>query len=339
MRIGLGIGLGVLLGAPPAGTPPEAPTLTAPTAATAMVYVGQGVTVSATTTDGDLDEMRWIVDDGGGEVEVASDATSPYSTTWTVAEDVAVYTLVARAVRAGLTTDSAPLTVYVMPAAPIWIRAQDYADGAITDLVDKGPGGVDFTGTATVVDAVLGGKKVLRANGTTNRFDSANVDWTGTPDCTVVVVYAETAGGNQGTIVTKAATPTTDDEFDLNFGYPGANYMTVVSKHASSARAYESTADGALGAGFHLLQFVVDQSQASADEMKLYDGASEVTLDDAGDVDSSGNFANSPITIFARGNGTQHLTGDLAELLIWPGDLTAGELAVVRAGLTAFYSL
>lgn len=324
----------------PAGVPPAAPTLTAPTAATAMVYVGQGVTVSATTTDGDLDEIRWIVDDGGGEVEVASDATSPYSTTWTVAEDVAVYTLVARAVRGGLSTDSAPLTIYVIPAAPIWIRAQDYADGAITDLVDKGPGGVDFTGTATVVDAVLGGRKVLRANGTTDRFDSANVDWTSTPDCTVVALYAETAGGNQGTIVTKAATPTTDDEFDLNFGYPAANFMTVVSKHSGSARAYESTADGALGDGqFHLLQFVVDQSQASADEMKLYDGASEVTLDDAGDVNSSGNFADSPITIFARGNGTQFITGDLAELLIWPVDLTSAERTVVRAGLTAFYSL
>lgn len=338
MRIGLGLGLGTLRGGGAAAVPPEVPTLTAPTADTAMVYVGQNVTVSATTTDVDLDEMLWIVSDGVGEV--ASDATDPYSATWTVAEAVAQYTIVARAVRGGLTTDSAPLTIYVIPADPIWIRAQDHANGAVTDLLDRGPGGVDFSGTATIVDAVLGGRKVARANGTTDRMDSANVDWSAIANCTVIALFAETAGGNQGTIVTKAATPTTDDEFDLNFGYPGANYLTVVSKHAGSARAYESTADGALGDGsFHLLQFVIDQSQASADEMKLYDDASEVTLDDAGDVNSSGNFANSPITIFARGNGTQFLTGDVAELLIFPAALTAGERTVVRAGLTAFYSL
>jgi hypothetical protein len=87
---------------------PLAPTLTAP-ANLATVYNGVATTVSATTPDTDLTRIDWVLD---GSTIVATDSASPYSQSWTpnnIAEGS--HTLVARAVRGGLSTDSASITI------------------------------------------------------------------------------------------------------------------------------------------------------------------------------------------------------------------------------------
>lgn len=98
-----------------APTPPAAPTVTVPSN-NAHVFNGFSLTLSATSTDGDLTRIDWVLDPGGGETVVATDSAAPYSQPWTpTGVALGTHTLVARAVRGALTTDSAPITVVVDP--------------------------------------------------------------------------------------------------------------------------------------------------------------------------------------------------------------------------------
>jgi hypothetical protein len=101
--------IGNILGSAPAEPPPSAPTLTSPTPGS--YTVGQSVTLTATSPDGDLTRIDFVLDPGGGESVIATDAISPYSQGWLVAGSVGAHTLVARAVRGALSTDSAPVSV------------------------------------------------------------------------------------------------------------------------------------------------------------------------------------------------------------------------------------
>jgi hypothetical protein len=95
------------------GSPPAVPTLTAP-ANNDNVFNSVAVTVSATSPDGDLDRIDWVLDPGGSEVIIATDAVAPYSQSWTpTGITLGAHTLVARAVRGGQSTDSASITITV----------------------------------------------------------------------------------------------------------------------------------------------------------------------------------------------------------------------------------
>lgn len=97
---------------PSGSSPPAVPTLTAP--GSVAVFNTVAVTVSATSPDGDLTRIDWVLDPGGGEVVVATDATAPYSTLWTpTGITPGDHTLVARAVRGATHTDSTPTTINV----------------------------------------------------------------------------------------------------------------------------------------------------------------------------------------------------------------------------------
>lgn len=100
-------------GTPP-GPPPAVPVLTAPSGG-ATVTNGTPVTVSATSTDGDLTAMQWVLDPGtGGETVVATDLVAPYSTSWTpTGVSAGSHTLVARAVRGPQSTDSTSISITV----------------------------------------------------------------------------------------------------------------------------------------------------------------------------------------------------------------------------------
>lgn len=127
MKVGLfGPGLPSIRRVPPTGAapPPAAPTLTAP-AASANVFNTVAVTVSATSSDGDLDRIDWVLDPGGGEVIVATDASAPYSQSWTpTGITLGAHTLVARSVRGGLHTDSASITINV--GEVIWVQVASF---------------------------------------------------------------------------------------------------------------------------------------------------------------------------------------------------------------------
>lgn len=136
-----------LFGGGPSG-PPAAPTLTAP-ADNTEIYQGQVVTVAATTTDGDLDQLEWVIDPGtGGETVVASDASSPYSSSWVVPGSLATgaHTMVARAWRGGLYTDSAPIDLFhwspaLLTSLKLWLRADTgvtHVAGAVSAWAPKG---------------------------------------------------------------------------------------------------------------------------------------------------------------------------------------------------------
>lgn len=102
---------------------PAVPTLGAVTDA---VRDGQSVSLTATSTDSNLTKIEWVLDPSGAATVVATDTTSPYAGTWTVTSptDGSASTLVARAWRGSLSTDSAPVSVFVMPTGMFrWHRA------------------------------------------------------------------------------------------------------------------------------------------------------------------------------------------------------------------------
>lgn len=92
---------------------PATPTLTAP-ANNANVFNTLAVTVSATTTDTNLDQMDWLLD--GVVVATVAGVGTPagtYSTTWTPSATDGAHSLVARATRSAATASSSAITVNV----------------------------------------------------------------------------------------------------------------------------------------------------------------------------------------------------------------------------------
>lgn len=97
-----------------AGSPPAVPTLTAPVAnGAANLFNGVAVTVAATTSDSP-DRIDWVLDPSGAATIVATDSAAPFSQSWTpTGVSDGSHTLIARAVNAFGSTDSAPLTIVV----------------------------------------------------------------------------------------------------------------------------------------------------------------------------------------------------------------------------------
>jgi len=179
-------------------SPPAVPALTAP-ANSSLHWHNKIVVVSATTPDSNLDEMRWVLDPGPSEVVVATDASSPYSTTWTVGTGIApgAHTLVARAVRGRQTTDSAPISItieqgVVQPAScKLWLEANDLATGTLATWADRSGNGNDTAAIAspTVDTSWVGARKRVVLNGTTQYLSAPVAVGTGTaPPLTVILV-------------------------------------------------------------------------------------------------------------------------------------------------------
>lgn len=149
---------------------PAVPVLTAPTAG-ANVFNTVAVTVSATSTDGDLTRIDWVLDPGGSEVVVATDSTAPYSASWTpTGISDGNHLLVARAVRGGLTTDSASITIHVgevlhkLVSSVTCLRAwqsdfgvHDDGSGKCDSWTDQKNGGVLAQATSTKRPAIATG--------------------------------------------------------------------------------------------------------------------------------------------------------------------------------------
>lgn len=191
LGIASAISLGMSGAAGGGASAPAIPTLTAPGASTH--YPNEGVTVSATSTDGDLDRIDWVLDPGGSEVVVATDATAPYSTTWTVSPSLALgaHTLVARAVRGGDSTDSTPVAItlwhpsvlteciefwdasfsadFTLATADVISWAGRKATYPLTDLGNSAQ-------RPSILTAELNGHDVVQFNGTTDWLEAASLD-------------------------------------------------------------------------------------------------------------------------------------------------------------------
>lgn len=166
----LGLANALSVGMAGSAIAPAKPTLTAP-ADTSVLLAGRGVTVSATSTDGDLDRIDWVLNPGAGEVVVASDSGSPYSATWNPAPLVALAgaaTLVARAVRSGLSTDSDPIDITLQVTLASFFDASAIvhnwrADLGVLNASDAAAG--DGDRVKTIPDQV-GGTAYSQATGT-----------------------------------------------------------------------------------------------------------------------------------------------------------------------------
>ena len=139
MRFGLGIGLGMLHGAPPS-VAPDAPTLDAPADAS-RVYDGVPVAWSASVTEGQVPtRIDLVLDPGGSEVVVATDSTSTYGGNWTPSGVTpGAHTLVARFVYAGGNVDSAAVDIVLwepmqLAGLKLWY---DPAEGVTKDGSDR----------------------------------------------------------------------------------------------------------------------------------------------------------------------------------------------------------
>ncbi len=177
--------------------PPAAPTLTAPPD-NITVFVGEVVPWTATSTDGDLDDIQLVLNPGGSEIVLDTDASSTYGGNWTVAQAIQAGTLVARARRDGLSTDSTAINVTIVNAtlvvdtfmasgtwtepaiywSPAGVRAQVRAQawgsgGGGSTAVGSGGGGA-FAQTDTVAPggnvAVTIGAVAVNADGGNSSF-------------------------------------------------------------------------------------------------------------------------------------------------------------------------
>jgi len=101
------------------------------------VYLAQTVAWTATTSDGDLDDMKLVLDPGGGETVLDTDVTAPYGGNWSVGTDTGLlgaHTLVARATRGAISTDSDPVAITVDEWALSWVALSKVLQYVRADL-------------------------------------------------------------------------------------------------------------------------------------------------------------------------------------------------------------
>lgn len=128
----------------------SAPTLTAP-AASADVYDGVAVTVSATVNGAPPIRIDFVLDPGGGETVIATDSAAPYSQSWTPSGvSAGAHTLVARYVHASGSVDSTAIDVHVWAsvasrAVGAWVPADmTESGGKVTAWANSGTGGATW---------------------------------------------------------------------------------------------------------------------------------------------------------------------------------------------------
>jgi hypothetical protein len=229
--------------------------------------MGETVAVSATTTDVDLDEMKWIANPGGSETEVASDATDPYSTTFVNALALGAHTLVARAVRGAQSTDSAPIdltsvnltrqlktfmtsgtwtepAVYWSPAGVrLQRRSRSWAGGAGGTLAVGAGGGGGFSEEAAGVGGG-GNVAVTVATAAAANVDGGNSSF-GT-ECIAIGGLSGLNGGLGGT----AAAGTGSTKFSGGNGGVGAG-NTIGGAGAGDAGSATTSTPGVSTGGFN----------------------------------------------------------------------------------------
>lgn len=178
---------------------PDKPTLDSPAD---MSYAVIGETIALAATAGaNTTSVQWVADPGGGETIIATDSSSPYSATPTVALSAGAHTMVARAVGPGGSTDSDPIDITVADnpanilgsALKVWWRADDVVGSPVTQFNDKSGNGNHgiATGSPTLnaSGGPLGTPSVL-FDGTTGQYiDCAGFNFP-TPGTTPSYVWA-----------------------------------------------------------------------------------------------------------------------------------------------------
>ncbi len=321
--------------------PPAVPTLTAP-AANANVFNGIAVTVSATSTDLDLDRMDWVLDPGGSEVIVATDAAAPYSQSWTptgVADGA--HTLVARAVRGVLSTDSASITINVgevlhtLVTSVTCLRAwqsdfgvTDAGGGFCSSWTDQknGVNALQATGAnqPAIVANSVGTRTSIRGDGSNDLLRDATLDLpapsAGTPTFIWAVVTQRTW------VASKSIFSSGTTGFNTCITTPGAGSTPqLVIFNAGSVPP--SNAGAAVGVPTRIEAYFSNQT---SDYLK------------AGTVTTTGTatgLSNPPagFNMCAVSNGTGAANCDIYAVLVFSGLPSGAELAALSAAAAAMY--
>lgn len=314
---------------------PAAPTLTAPTTGSTLLTAGP-YTVSATSTDGDLDRIDWVLDPGGSEVVVATDSAAPYSQTWSPTQHDGAHTLVARAVRGGLHTDSAAINItlaYYDPSADAsiysWYRETSTDDGAgnANPWTDKTANVRHLSCTTQArrvniitADAGINNQTGVQATG----GDSAHFQTEAAADrkflhdgtlYTEWFVFNATGAGTTQTLraTTSVAANSSTGSRLLYDGTNGAISFRVAKGSAPYAIQYDSAAGTVAASALHIVQ-IQSYYTSSVDNGWI------VWLD--GELLASGNWSAAPAAgnaasvmfVFSDTNGaTNSLTAKVAE--------------------------
>lgn len=314
------------------GPPPAVPVLTAPATGT-NVFNTIAVTVSATSTDLDLDRIDWVLD---SVTVVATDATSPYSQSWTpTGITPGDHTLLARAIRAGQQTDSATITLHVgevfsnlvtsVPVLRLWqtdFEVTDAGGGLCSSWGDvlSANAAVQATGSAQAAIGVgLNGhpKLTFTTAGSKNLKDPV-FDFPA-PGTTPIFIW--TVASLDTWVVSKA----------IYGGNSVSAPQLATNTSTPNMVAYDGTVSS-LNNGFTLGTPAVIENYYSntiADYLKI--GSVNVTGTNLGNLNPSAGWYINGVTGAAFADCTYYAH------MITQGLPTPGELAALRAAAVAMY--
>lgn len=323
MRVGLGIGIGLMHGVP---WVPTAPTLTAPAEAV-DVYNDVGVAWSATVTAGQVPDRIDLVLDSS--TVVATDSTSPYGGTWTPSGvSAGAHTLKARFVYGSGYVDSAATNIVlfdptVIAGLVLWLRADL---GVTKDGSDKVSQWADQSGAGHHAVQAVANKQPLWVPGAVNgqpavQGDAVNdrlvANWAQSQPTTTFLVHA----GNS---------PVTNETV-IDGGGGTVNTLRVYG--ASPWTFYEGSGSPqrAWSAGWHVR--CVEALGAGAGNLShSVDGGAPATAVSAG-------TASNGVCLFSAGDDRFYCDDQIAEVIQYNRGLSADEKSRIVRKLGSRYGI
>ncbi len=226
----------------------------------------------------------------------------------------------------------------VMPIPLLWFNPAKAGDGA--SLTDFGSLGIDATQpTLTSQPSTtneINGRPTLSFDGIDDFLTTANADLTPYQAITVMVV-SDKNDTDQGVIV----------EQNTNYGL-GNNFLLFQSSNVASSNSYHlhgtsfaslETSMGFAGPSINVVTFDSNGSGTSAEVQPRRNGAIPALTQLNGGTSSANFFDSDPLYLGSRAGGTFFAAMDLAELIIFPGTLSAAQIEAYEASRGSLYGI
>lgn len=340
----------------PAGAgAPAVPAIGGVTGGQVILGYSEVIALTASSSDGDLDRIDWVLNPGGSETIVATDAAAAYAQNWIATQADGAHTIVARAVRGGDSTDSDPVSITI--TRKIWERiptdcfAAFRADLGVTTATgvsswasQVGGGGnlAQATGAnqpaLNATDATLNNQASLGFTAHSLHSDLAASAWNFLHDGTGATVFAAVhvnAGASATDVLMGTSNNGTSDRgFYLRHANISDRFILFVSNGTSTVISINTGSGAPEGASYSILATHATASTPDAD-LQYPIGTSAGTSSGT----PSASDAARVLCIGARPGtaATDPWDGAVAEAVYWKRDLSAPEKALVSLYKTGRY--